>query len=81
MEQREVKDPEGTGWTCIQAYAGLKGEMAEEAADIIESDDDTVPVVCTPDGGAQTVRLELPKNWARELPDQELLDLIRQATA
>ena len=81
MEQREVKDPEGTTWTCVQAYAGLGGKASEAAAEIVESEDHTVPVVCTPDGGAQTVRLQLSKNWMKELPEEELLGRIRSASS
>lgn len=81
MEQREVKEPEGTTWTCVQAYAGLGGEAAEEAAELVEKEGQTVPVVCTPDGGAQTVRLQLSKNWINEIPEEELLDMIRSASS
>lgn len=81
MEQREVRDREGTTWTCVQAYAGLGGEEAEEAADMVEGADETVPVVCTPDGGAQTVRLQLSRNWRIELPDEELVEMIHSESS
>lgn len=80
MEQREVRDSEGTTWTCVQAYAGLGGKASEEATEIVESEDKTVPVVCTPDGGAKTVRLQLSKNWMMGLPEEELLEKIRSAS-
>lgn len=76
MEQREVKGPEGTTWTCVQAYAGLEGEAQEQATAITEGEDHEVPVVCTPDGGAQSVRLRLPKDWMKGIPDEELLNKI-----
>ncbi|HEX3127017.1 MAG TPA: hypothetical protein VH394_06780 [Thermoanaerobaculia bacterium] len=79
MTQREVQDDENTTWTCVQALSGLSGEAAEEAAERIESAEGTVPVVCTPSGGAQSVRLELPKDWAEKMSDEDLLRAIRKA--
>lgn len=79
MTQREVQDDENTIWTCVQALSGLSGEAAEEAAERIESKEGTVPVVCTPSGGAQSVRLELPKDWAEKMSDEDLLKAIGQA--
>lgn len=81
MEQREVKDAEGTIWTCVQAYAGLEGKAQEKATDIAKGNNQEVPVVCTPNGGAQTVRLHLPKNWFKKLPEEELLKKISTASS
>ena len=82
MTQREVTDDEQLTWTCVQAYAGLgETEVAVEAADRVESDAGTVPVVCTPRGAAQSVRLELPTSWAESLEDDALLSAIEQARA
>lgn len=76
MEQREVTDQQNTTWTCVQAYGGLTGKAAEKAADIAETNDGKMPVVCTPSGGAQTVRLELDKEWVTALSDDELIQAI-----
>ncbi len=73
MEQREVADNNNTSWTCVQAYAGLSTESAEKAADLTESTEGTVTVVCTPGGGEQTVRLELPTDWLENLSDEALV--------
>ncbi|QMU29352.1 hypothetical protein [Adhaeribacter radiodurans] len=72
MQQREITDQENTAWTCVQAYAALNSAAAEKATNIVESNEGKVPVVCTPSGGAQTVRLELDKNWLEELSDEQL---------
>jgi len=64
-EPREVTDADAIKWSCIEATA---------AGD----DDGAVAVVCTPSGGAQSVRLELPPDWAR-LPETELLAAIADA--
>jgi hypothetical protein len=72
MTQREITDSENTRWTCVQAFAGVKGKAAEQATELSESPEGTVPVVCTPSGGAQTVRLELPINWFEGLSDDQL---------
>jgi len=81
MTQREVTDQNATTWACVQAYAGgLSDKQTEEAAaKLSENADGTVPVVCTPNGGAQSVRLELAKDWLEQLSDEELLAEITAA--
>ncbi|GHA57477.1 hypothetical protein [Pontibacter akesuensis] len=81
MTQREVTDQDSTQWTCVQAYAGAMQDekTAEAATELASNGNGKVPVVCTPSGGAQTVRVELPKNWLEELPDEELLAEIKAA--
>jgi hypothetical protein len=76
LKQREIQDEESTAWTCVQALSGLTGEAAAEAAEKVESAAGTVPVVCTPSGGRQSVRLELPKDWLESLSDEDLLKAI-----
>ncbi len=78
MTQREVTDKDNTTWTCVQAYGGLSEETADKAAELTE-DNGKVTVVCTPGGGAQTVRLELSSNWQDETSDEELLQAISAA--
>ena len=78
MEQREITDQEGITWTCVQAYAAGGGARAEKAARLAENKDQEVPVICTPGGGAQTVRLRLPANWMEGLSDKEILDKISE---
>lgn len=79
MKQREVTDKHNTTWTCAQAYAALESEAAEQAIEKSETPDGNVPVVCTPSGGAQTVRLELAKDWFDNLSDEELAQAIQAA--
>ncbi|HEX8558203.1 MAG TPA: hypothetical protein VF668_08885 [Pyrinomonadaceae bacterium] len=75
--QREVQDAEGTKWVCAQAYAGLaqegEGAGGARAAGKGEGEDGRFDVVCTPSGGAQTVRLRLRAGWEDELSDEDLL--------
>ena len=78
MIQREVTDGQGTTWTCVQAYSGLQGKMSEKAAELAENDKGEITVVCTPTGGAQTVRLELADTWNEQLTDEELIAAIEQ---
>ena len=76
---REVTDGEGVTWSCVQAYGGLKeGDENVEAARV-DGEGDLFQVVCTPSGGAQTVRLELKGGWEESLPDEELLKKIESA--
>ncbi|GEO05918.1 hypothetical protein AAE02nite_35820 [Adhaeribacter aerolatus] len=81
MEQREVMDQDNTNWVCVQAFGGLKAEAAEEAADRVETTDGKVPVVCTPNGGAQTVRLQLQRDWLENYSDEQLVTEITNARA
>ncbi len=78
MNQREITDSENTTWTCVQAYAGLEGAAAEKATDLTKTAAGTVTVVCTPSGGAQTVRLELNPDWLEVLPDDDLKQAIEK---
>jgi hypothetical protein len=70
---REITTTDGTRWTCAQAYAGLE-DTAPGAG--TPAPKDPVKVVCTPDGGAQTVRLSLPGNWHEAVSDDELAKAI-----
>lgn len=79
MIQREVQDSENVTWSCVQALSGLSGDAGEEAAERVESDEGKVPVVCTPSGGEQSVRVELPKGWDEQMSDEDLLAAISKA--
>ena len=81
MQQREVTDQENTNWVCVQAFGGLNEEAAEAAADRIETADGKVTVVCTPGGGAQTVRLQITRDWLNSYSDDQLLAAIITARA
>ena len=77
---REVTDDEGTTWSCLQAFAGLgDGEAAQAAAERAAEGDGKVAVVCTPSGGAQSVRVELPSDWETGVDDAALLGAIAEA--
>ena len=74
---RDVTDPDGRTWTCIQAFAGLGADADKTEAARVDGAPDHVNVVCSPSGGAKSVRVQLPEAWERELADQELLQIIR----
>jgi hypothetical protein len=76
MKQRAVTDQDNITWTCVQAYAGLNNETSERATEISQDEEGHVSVICTPSGGAQSVRLELSPDWAEAVPDEELLKAI-----
>ena len=74
---REILDPDGTRWSCAQAYAGLPDHaLGDEAARVDGTD--RVRVVCTPSGGSRSVELELAADWADSLGDEELLERLRR---
>lgn len=79
MEPREVQDGNNIKWQCIQAFAGVKTSVTEKAADHAQGSNDTVTVVCTPSGGAQTVRLNLTHDWNKTMSDDALLQAIEAA--
>ncbi len=81
MTQRDVTDQNATTWACVQAYAsGLNDKQTEKAATkLAENEEGLVPVVCTPGGGAQSVRLQLTKDWLQQVSDEELLAKIAAA--
>ena len=78
MIQREVTDHDGTQWSCVQAFSGTEGKLAERAQELSENGN-KVPVVCTPSGGAQSVRLELVKEWEENMEDKEIVSAIAAA--
>jgi hypothetical protein len=76
MAERVVTDKEKTQWTCVQAFsAGDNPELAQKAKQI--NGNGKIDVVCTPSGGAQSVRLQLEDNWEK-LDDDVLVRLIEQ---
>jgi hypothetical protein len=82
--EREVTDAEQTTWSCVQAYAGLGGgagasPAAAAAAERAADGDGKVAVVATPRGGAQSVRLELPRDWHAAMSDDDLRAVIAAA--
>ncbi len=74
---REITDSDGIAWTCIQAFAGLGNDPGKRDAARVEGAPDEVHVVCTPSGGARSVRLELPADWEKALADGDLAGRIR----
>ena len=73
---RDVTDRDGTTWTCIQAFAGLGADADKTEAARVEGAPDHVHVVCTPSGGAKSVRVQLPEAWEQQLSDDELRQAI-----
>ncbi len=74
--EREVTDGEGITWTCVQAYAMLPEHSDAQAAARTDSSNESYHVVCTPSGGAQSVRIELPGGWEESASDEDLLRAI-----
>jgi hypothetical protein len=78
---REVSDAEGITWTCIQAFAGLSNDPEKMNAARVDGTRNQVHIVCTPSGGAKSVRIELAEDWETSLPDDDLLQAIRSQLA
>ncbi|MBM6595608.1 hypothetical protein [Microvirga pudoricolor] len=74
---REVTDADGIVWSCIQAFAGLGNDPEKVEAARVDGAKDRVHVVCTPAGGAQSVRVELPLDWEGH-DDDAILGAIRR---
>jgi hypothetical protein len=77
MKQREL-EIDGLRWTCVQAMAAVTGAAAEAAERKLESSG-SVPVVCTPSGEAQSVRLTLATDWLDAIDDEQLAGEITKA--
>jgi hypothetical protein len=69
--EREVTNGEGITWTCVQAYSGISEDTAK-----VKGQEDSYWVVCTPSGGAKSVRLKLQGDWEIEYSDAALLHKI-----
>ncbi|HLL05898.1 MAG TPA: hypothetical protein VK539_35330 [Myxococcaceae bacterium] len=78
---REVTDADGITWTCIQAFAGLGKDPEKTEAARVEGASNRFHVVCTPSGGAKSVRVELPGNWEKGLSDEQLVRAIQAQQA
>lgn len=80
---REITDADGTKWTCIQAFAGLGMDADKTEAARVEDGGvgNRFHVVCTPSGGAHSVRIELPENWEAEPSDERLAQAIHARLA
>lgn len=74
--ERVISDRDGITWTCIQAFAGLSDQTEHPEAAQVKGQEDTYWVVCTPSGGAQSVRLKLPSDWETDYSDEALLNQI-----
>ncbi len=74
-DQRDVTTPDGTAWTCIEALA----DLPEAAKDKLAGPGRRA-VVCTPSGGAQSVRLSLAETW-QAMPEADLAAAIEAGLA
>ena len=78
---REVRDENGITWICIQAFSGLDKDPEKMEVALVDGKADAFLVVCTPSGGAQSVRIELLGNWEQQTSDEELLAMIQVNSA
>jgi hypothetical protein len=76
MKSREVRDTNNVAWSCVQAFSGTNGDAAKRAAQLSKENSETVEVICTPSGGAQTVRLNLDQQWLEKISDDDLVTAI-----
>ncbi len=76
--ERVVSDRDGITWTCIQAFSGLSDQAEHPEAAQVKGQEDTYWVVCTPSGGAQSVRLKLSSDWETAYSDEALLQEIER---
>jgi hypothetical protein len=79
MKAREIRDQNDLVWNCVQAFTATHGEAAEKATQLSEKNNGKIEVICTPSGGAQTVRLELYPDWLEKLSDHDLVKAITNA--
>lgn len=70
---REVTDSDQVVWNCVEAYSGLSDSPENHEKAQVKGSDDQYWVVCTPGGGAKSVRLKLQEEWETSYSDEELL--------
>lgn len=75
--EREITDRNGITWKCVQAYSGLSDFEENQDAAKVKGEEDTYWVVCTPSGGAKSVRLKLEGQWETSYSDEMLLSEIQ----
>ena len=74
--EREITDSDGITWMCIQAYSGISHNAENQDAAQVKGQEDSYWVVCTPSGGAKSVRLKLEGEWETSYSDEMLLNEI-----
>lgn len=74
--ERTVSDQDGITWSCVEAFTGLSDESQHSDAAQVKGQEGTYWVVCTPSGGAQSVRLKLSGDWQNAYSDEALLQEI-----
>jgi hypothetical protein len=79
MKQKDIQDRENVTWTCVQAFSGGDSGAAQEAEQHAIDANGNVPVVCTPSGGGQSLRLQLPVDWYEQMTETTLLAAIDAA--
>ena len=77
-DERTVTTRDGTAWTCLEALAGVADAPA--AAKEKLAGEGRRAVVCTPLGGAHSVRLSLAEDWPA-MPDADLAAAIEAELA
>ena len=75
--EQEITDGNGITWVCIQAYSGISHNAENQDAAQVKGQEDRYWVVCTPSGGAKSVRLKLQGEWEKSYSDQMLLNEIQ----
>ncbi|MBD1821577.1 hypothetical protein H6F51_03515 [Cyanobacteria bacterium FACHB-DQ100] len=76
--ERTVSDQDGITWSCIEAFTGLSDETGHSGAAQVKGQEGAYWVVCTPSGGAQSVRLKLSGDWQNDYSDEALLQEIKE---
>lgn len=74
-DPRTLKTADGIEWTCVEAL-----QDAPEAAKERLAGEGRRAVVCTPSGGAHSVRLTLDEGW-QGMPDADLAAAIEAGLA
>ena len=77
MKQRQVQDDDNLIWDCVEALSRSSPEMGDKTK-VNKNANAPVTVVCTPSGGAQTVRLTVSPDCLQKLSDEKLLEKINR---
>jgi hypothetical protein len=77
----EISDAEGRTWSCVQAVVGFGNDPEKANTARMHGERGRLDVVCTPNGGAKSVRIDLAGGWEEGMSDGGMLKAVQERLA
>jgi hypothetical protein len=77
----EISDAEARTWSYVQAFAGFGNDPGKANTTRMHGEGGRLDVVCTPNGGAKFVRLDLAGGWEEGMSDGGMLKAVQEKLA